>query len=221
MSEERNPMTEGEKTVDEQAQADAAETAAETAEETAAADGTEQTEGKKKKSVGREILSWVLTLAVAVGAALLIRTFVFEPVRVDGRSMNNTLQDGEFMLVTKYNYLFSDPERFDVVICHYPERGWTNFVKRIVGVPGDTIAVKNSILYVNGEAIDETSYIDNPSRPGQDFDEITLGENEYFVMGDNRSNSNDSRYVGTLKRSMIKGQVRFVWFPFSQARLIK
>ena len=111
--------------------------------------------GEKKKTVFREIVSWVMTIVIAVALALFIRTFIFEPVRVDGSSMNYTLLDNEYMIVTKYDYWLGEPERFDVVICHYPGRDRTNFVKRLVGLPGDTVSMLNGTLYVNGESIDE------------------------------------------------------------------
>ena len=129
-----------------------------------------------------------------------------------------TLQDGEFMFVTKYNYLFNDPERFDVVICHFPGRGNTNFVKRVVGLPGDTVEMKSGVLYVNGEEIQE-DYIDN--KPTYSMAAVTLGEDEYFVLGDNRPRSNDSHLIGPLERGMIKGEVRFVFFPFDSFRTVE
>lgn len=176
--------------------------------------------GPEKKSLGREILEWLLVIVVAVVAALLIRTFLFEPVRVDGNSMQNTLHDREYMIVTKYQYLFNDPQRFDVVICHYPGRGNTNFVKRIVGIPGDRVAVQNGLLYVNGEAVEEP-YIDY--RPNYSMEEIVVEEGHYFVLGDNRSNSNDSHApgVGQLTRDQIRGKVRLVVWPISEFRTIQ
>lgn len=179
-----------------------------------------QEEEPKKKSLGREILEWVLVIVVAVAAALLIRTFIFEPVRVDGSSMLNTLHDNEYMIVTKYQYLFRDPERFDVVICHYPGRGNTNFVKRIVGIPGDTVAMQDGVLYVNGEAVDEP-YIDN--KADYNMAPQLVEEGHYFVMGDNRPHSNDShvRTVGQLTRDQIVGKVRVVAWPISAWRTIR
>ena len=174
--------------------------------------------GEKKKTVFREIVSWVMTIVIAVALALFIRTFIFEPVRVDGSSMNYTLLDNEYMIVTKYDYWLGEPERFDVVICHYPGRGRTNFVKRLVGLPGDTVSMLNGTLYVNGEAVDEP-YITNHAN--YDMEAVTLGENEYFVLGDNRSSSNDSHLVGTLSRDQIRGHVRLVVFPFSHFRAIE
>lgn len=177
-------------------------------------------DAQKKKSLGREILEWILVILIAAGAALLIRTFVFEPVRVDGNSMQNTLQNNEYMIVTKYQYLYGDPERFDVVICRYPGRGNTNFVKRVVGIPGDTVAVRNGTLYVNGEAVDEP-YIDY--KPTYVMAETLVEEGYYFVMGDNRPNSNDSHVagVGQLSRDQIVGEVRLVVWPLSSWRTIE
>ena len=194
----------------------APETEAQAAPETA-----EQPKNKKeekKKTVGQEILSWILTFAVAIALVLVIRTFIFEPVRVDGHSMDYTLADNEYMIVTKYDYLLGEPERFDVVICHYPERGRTNFVKRLVGLPGDTVSMLNGTLYVNGEAIDEP-YITN--KANYNMQAYTLKDDEYFVLGDNRSSSNDSHIIGPISREQIKGHVRCVACPFKNARTVK
>lgn len=187
----------------------------------AAPETAEQPKNKKeekKKTVGQEILSWILTFAVAIALALVIRTFIFEPVRVDGHSMDYTLADNEYMIVTKYDYLLGEPERFDVIICHYPERGRTNFVKRLVGLPGDTVSMLNGTLYVNGEAIDEP-YITN--KANYNMQAYTLKDDEYFVLGDNRSSSNDSHIIGPISREQIKGHVRCVAFPFKNARTVK
>jgi signal peptidase I len=179
----------------------------------------------KKKSVRKEILSWVLTLAAAVAIALLVRTFLFEPIRVDGESMTDTLQNGELMFVTKPEYILGSPSRQDVIICRYPKRK-EYFVKRLVALPGDTVEIKYdketsvNTVYVNGQAVDEP-YL-TPSRNDKDnsMAQITLKDDEYFVLGDNRDNSNDSRYVGALHRSQIVGHVRFVFFPFSEVHSI-
>ena len=166
-----------------------------------------------------------MTLAAAVAIALATRTFLFEPIRVDGESMTDTLANGELMFVTKPEYIWGTPSRQDVVICRYPNRT-EYFVKRLIAVPGDTVEIRydresriNSV-YVNGEAVEEP-YL-TPARNDNDnsMDPITLKEDEFFVLGDNRDNSNDSRYVGMLHRSQIAGHVRFVFFPFGKARAI-
>ena len=207
---------------------------------------------KEKKSVGREILEWVLTLAVAVVAALVIRSFIFEPVRVDGASMNDTLQDGDIMFVSKWDYNsvwlcfpwqsaeakesaprlatgLSEPNRFDVVVCRYPNRGDTNFVKRVIGLPGDELYIRDGYLYINGEKYEE-AYINDAYRVAggsngwafaSEEEPYRVPEGEYFVMGDHRNNSNDSRAQGTITRDMIVGHVRFVFFPFNAWRGIE
>ena len=142
---------------------------------------------KEKRPLWQEILSWVLTLLCAFAAALVIRSVIFEPVRVDGASMNDTLADGEIMFVSKFDYsstwlsmpwqsdeekqqaprltLGGNPNRFDVVICRYPGRGDLNFVKRVIGLPGDTVELNNGILFVNGEQYDE-AYVNDEYRTG-------------------------------------------------------
>ena len=218
--EEQEPQARGDAGLEPAGQFPEDETERALADEALLSAGEMPEEPAKKKSIGREILEWVLVIVVAVAAALLIRTFIFEPVRVDGTSMLNTLQDNEYMIVTKYQYLFSDPDRYDVVICHYPNRGNTNFVKRIVGIPGDTVAMHDGVLYVNGEAIDEP-YIDY--KANYDMQDQVVKEGHYFVLGDNRSNSNDSHApgVGQLERSQIMGKVRLVAWPFSAFRTIR
>ena len=181
---------------------------------------------KKKVDVKKEIISWILTLSVAVIAALVIRTFIFEPVRVDGSSMADTLQDGEVMLVTKPEYLFGDPQFGDVVICKYPGRT-EKFVKRVMGLPGDEIAIIANIVFRNGEPLEEPYLTPDRNDNGFSMAPFKLGEGEYFVMGDNRDNSHDSRnyynYLtpAALTRAMIIGKVRCVFFPFDSIRGIE
>lgn len=186
----------------------------------------QQPKEKKPVNVKKEIMSWILTIGVAVAAALLIRTFLFEPIRVDGHSMCDTLQDGEIMLVTKPEYLFGDPQYGDVVICKYPGRT-ENFVKRVMGLPGDVIEVRSNVVYRNGAALDEPYLTPERNNDGFSMAPFTLGEKEYFVMGDNRDNSHDCRnYYGygspaALTRDMIIGHVRCVVFPFNVIRGIE
>ena len=175
---------------------------------------------KPKKSIQREIFEWIMVFVVAAALAFVVRTFIFEPVRVDGSSMLNTLTNGEYMIATKFDYLLGDPERFDIVICDYPNTDDGKYrVKRVIGLPDETIELRAGELYVDGVHIE------------QDFD-MTLNEayfgpytvppGHYFVMGDNRNNSKDSRsaMVGPLARSEIKGHVRAVVFPFGHFRLM-
>ena len=174
-------------------------------------------EEKPKKPLWWEIGSWILTLGSAVVIALLIRTYLFFPVRVDGHSMENTLLDREIVVATIPEYLRGDYNRRDIVICHYPNRGSTLFVKRLVALPGDTLEIRDGVLYVNGEMVDESD-VDMSSRSYTNLGPITLGEDQFFVMGDNRGNSNDSRSqaVGPLTRDQIVAHARRVVWPLSK-----
>lgn len=192
---------------------------------------------KKKKTVWQEILSWVGTLLLAVVIAMLVRALLFEPIRVDGKSMLETLQDGEIVLVTKPGVLLGKLNRGDVVICRFPNRNKTNsihlgapldlelvshelFVKRLVALPGDSVAVLNGQLYVNDAPVPE-EYITH--KPNTDFARLVLGEDEYMVMGDNRSSSHDSRSrdVGPIHKDMIVGRASFVLLPLNRIRSVK
>ena len=177
---------------------------------------------KPKKSLKREIFEWVMVFVVAAALAFVVRTFIFEPVRVDGSSMLNTLEDSEFMIATKFDYLMGDPERFDIVICDYPNTDDGMYrVKRVIGLPGETIELTaDGDLYVNGEYVEQN--FDMKSKPYQAYGPITVQEGKYVVMGDNRGNSKDSRdrFVGPLERRMIKGHVRCVVFPLNKARIL-
>ncbi len=177
---------------------------------------------KPKKSLKREIFEWVMVFVVAAALAFVVRTFIFEPVRVDGSSMLNTLEDSEFMIATKFDYLMGDPERFDIVICDYPNTDDGMYrVKRVIGLPGETIELTaDGDLYVNGEYVEQN--FDMKSKPYQAYGPITVQEGKYVVMGDNRGNSKDSRdrFVGPLERKMIKGHVRCVVFPLNKARIL-
>ena len=201
--------------------------------------GKKDKKEKKKKTVGQEILSWVLTLLAAVVIASTVRYFVFEPVRVDGHSMDTTLADREVMLVTKPEVLMGKLKRGDVVVVRFPGRQTdsvlrlgapidvslsyhTLFVKRLVALPGDTVAVQGGHLYLNDRMVDEP-YVDEDKFGGRDFGRYTLGADEYFVMGDNRANSNDSRSssVGPLSRDMIVGHAKMVLLPLGSFRTIE
>lgn len=173
---------------------------------------------KPKKSLKREIFEWIMVFVVAAALAFVVRTFIFEPVRVDGSSMLNTLTDGEYMIATKYDYLLGDPERFDIVICNYPNTDDGMYrVKRVIGLPGETIELRAGELYVDGKHIEQ----DFDMTPNEAyFGPYTVPSGHYFVMGDNRNNSKDSRsaMVGPLPRNEIEGHVRAVVLPLGHFR---
>lgn len=193
---------------------------------------------KQKKTVVQEILSWVWLLLAAVVLAGLIRGLIAEPVKVDGKSMLSTLNDKEVMLVTKPELLLGRLNRGDVIICRFPNRlQWDVklqvaapldlrltqhllFVKRLVALPGDTVAVLEGRLYIDDQLVDEP-YIDPERWGGSSFPRYTLKANEYFVLGDNRANSQDSRYYGPITRDMIVGHPKLVILPLSAIRVVK
>ena len=154
--------------------------------------------------------------ATGVLLALLLRFFVCMLVRVKGKSMMDTLHNGDFMLALRYG-LFGRIRRFDVVICRYPGRKG-HFVKRVVGLPGERISMEEGALYVDGAEVTE----DFPLRRSlRGFDERTLGPDEYFVMGDNRPCSSDSRRVGPIHRRAILARVCCVFLPLRRRQRIR
>lgn len=199
---------------------------------------------KTRKDWKKEARDWVMSIAAALLIVFVIRTFLFQIIRVDGDSMYDTLLNNERLFVSVLDVRLGDVERGDVVICHYPNRGSTNFVKRAVAVPGDTVYRENCVTHVVYETIDEngeTVVVDEMLDEGfykkpllntldEDYAPYTLGENEYFVVGDNRYNSHDSRDwndnhsandVGPITGDMLVGKVRAVIFPFSDIRCVE
>ena len=173
---------------------------------------TEPKKEKKKKTVGQEILSWILSLAIALAAAMLIRTFLFTLITVKGSSMEDTLLDGDKLYVSVLTANLGGYEHGDVVICQYPGR--TDFiVKRVIGLPGDTVMVDHGQAYVNGEAVDQ-SYVVHPNP--YSYPEITLDEGEYFVLGDNRSVSHDSHSADVGPVTSLVGKVRVIFWPLNR-----
>lgn len=185
---------------------------------TPVAEGKKPRTQKKRKSLGREIFGWLKVLAAALILALIIRQFVFVLVWVEGSSMEPTLMNQERIIVTRYDYIFGDPQRQDIVICHFPDGDdKDNYVKRVIGLPGEKIRIDDGTVYINGEALEEPYVVYERI---QDMDEITIPEDMYFVMGDNRFNSRDSRVVGLIERSQIQGHVRYVFYPFEDRRSV-
>lgn len=151
-------------------------------------------------------------LAIIVGV-LLIRTFVVTPIIVRGESMVPSLEGGELMILKKYDTSY---ERFDIVVVNKKVEG-DNLIKRVIGLPNETIRYKNNKLYINDKIIDDVyAYGDT-----ENFKEIALGEDEYFLMGDNREVSLDSRSLGVIKKSEIDGTVGIVLFPFNKFGKVK
>lgn len=178
---------------------------------------------RRKNRILTEIRDWIIVIVAALAITFLLRTFICDFPIVDGNSMIETLQSGERMAVTKIDLRFSPLQRGEVVVCYYPETvaygDMGLLVKRIVAVGGDTVAINNEgQLVVNGEIIDEP-YIEHSAI--SPFAEVTVPEDHYFVMGDNRPTSLDSRAVGPLPADKIEGRVHAVFWPLSEMRWIE
>ncbi|HJC35901.1 MAG TPA: signal peptidase I [Candidatus Merdibacter merdavium] len=168
----------------------------------------------------RQIFSLVKYYVICVAVVLLLTNFVAKPVVIRGTSMNPTLQNFDFALSNRLSIVLGgEIERFDIVVVRSEEG---EIVKRVVGIPGDTISYVNGVLTVNGTQIEEDYIIDDPKKHHADMDvyEETLGPDEYFLMGDNRTGSTDSRYFGPFHRSDIISKDMLVLFPFNRIRLV-
>ncbi|KZZ83131.1 MULTISPECIES: signal peptidase I [Bacillaceae] len=177
---------------------------------------------KKKKS---PVLEWIIAIAVAVLLAVSIRIFIFEPYVVDGDSMDPTLKNTEKLFVNKAIHYIGKFDRGDIVIINGKENK-EHYVKRIIGLPGDTVEVKNDVLYVNGKEVKEP-YLNSNRKAAQasglqltnDFQEVKVPKNKYFVMGDNRLVSMDSRTgLGLIEADRVIGKSEFVMLPFNKIR---
>jgi len=171
-------------------------------------------EKTQKKESG---LGWIISIAIAVAIAVLVRTFIFEPIQVDGESMSPTLHSHQSLGVEKVSRYFGLPERGKIVIVHYPKSD-DAYVKRVIGLPGETVEIKDSTVYVNGSPLSE-SYTSQDSY--HDMDPVTVPEDSIFVMGDNRANSQDSRYVGSIKENLIIGRALFIIWPLNEIRWVE
>lgn len=188
-----------------------------------------------ERTLLEDILGFIKVFVVSAIVILLFVNFVAHPVRVDGRSMYPTLKNGEFGFTNVGGVLLNGVKRGDIVVVTMEEKGQkTHWVKRVIGMPGDTISCVNDIVFINGKVLDETQYIDPDYRQScvdqfgyfnkvpnadntdvQDFEEVKLGDDEYYVMGDNRPYSKDSRYVGPVKKSQLFAKKMLVLLPIS------
>lgn len=151
----------------------------------------------------KEIIPYIVIVLIVV----LIRTFIITPVRVDGDSMKNTLKNGDILLLYKLGSI----NRFDIIVLD-EEKDNEKIIKRVIGLPGETVAIKKGKIYINDKVIDDEYAYGETS----DYDKVTLEDDEYFILGDNRLISKDSRYFGPIKKSEIKGKIVFRLFPFTK-----
>ena len=152
-----------------------------------------------------------ISFIVIILAIILVRLFIVTPVRVDGPSMNDTLHDGDILLLDKYDNKY---ERFEIVVFNYSGE---RLIKRVIGLPGEVVSYKNNKLYINGNEIEDNyglGYTENFEL--KDLNLTKIPDNEYLVMGDNRNDSLDSRYFGTISKDKILGSVKYRLFPFNK-----
>lgn len=186
---------------------------------------------EKTEKEKNELWEWTKALLIAFAIAAFIRYFLFTPIVVDGDSMMPTLENGDRMIVNKFSYKIGEPERFDIVVFHAPEQ--KDYIKRVIGLPGDFVEYKDDQLYINGEAIDEP-YLDaykaqisegnltgdfslNDIDPSLDV----IPEGYVFVMGDNRRFSKDSRHIGIVDQKEIIGNTSIIFWPLNEIEIVK
>ena len=166
----------------------------------------------------------MLYILIVVGLTYLILTYVGQRTRVSGHSMETTLSDGDNLIVDKLSYRFGDPKRYDIIVFPYKYKENTYYIKRIIGLPGETVQVTDGYAYIDGELLESDVYgaeiMDNSGIAGEP---LTLDEDEYFVLGDNRNNSSDSRdpSVGILTREDLLGRAWIRIYPFDKMGVIK
>ena len=169
---------------------------------------------EKETSTAAEIKDWVISIVVAVALAMFIRTFIVELYVVDGPSMRPTLESEERLVVNKFIYRFRPPEKGEVLVFQYPRDPSRDFIKRVIATPGDTIEIREGRVLVNDQLLTE-DYILEKTR--SEYPKSTVPEGRIFVMGDNRNNSEDSRFadVGFVPYDLIKGKAMIVFWPIS------
>lgn len=153
----------------------------------------------------KELLPYIIIIIVVI----IIRTFIFTPVVVNGPSMMNTLHNGDVMILDKIGMKLGGIKRFDIVVI---QTGKTKIIKRVIGLSGETISYKNNKLYINGKEVSDN----HSNEITYDFEEVKIPDGEYYVLGDNRTDSVDSRILGTIHKNEILGHATFIIYPFNR-----
>lgn len=153
----------------------------------------------------KELLPYIIIIIVVI----IIRTFIFTPVVVNGPSMMNTLHNGDVMILDKIGMKLGGIKRFDIVVI---QTGKTKIIKRVIGLSGETISYKNNKLYINGKEVSDN----HSNEITYDFEEVKIPDGEYYVLGDNRTDSVDSRILGTIPKNEILGHATFIIYPFNR-----
>ncbi|RLL45298.1 signal peptidase I [Oceanobacillus piezotolerans] len=188
--------------------------------------------GKDKKDENKnEWFDWLKALLLALGLAFIVRVFLFSPIVVDGPSMLPTLHDRDQMIVNKFVYNISEPERFDIVVFHASAQ--KDFIKRVIALPGEHVQVEDDVLYIDGEPVEEP-YLEEQKEQLQPYETLTndftleelpgghevVPDGHVFVMGDNRGNSTDSRMLGVIPMDEIVGEASFIYWPLDRMQIV-
>jgi signal peptidase I len=163
---------------------------------------------------------WLRDLIISVVVSFFIITFLYQPVKVEGTSMAPRLHDQDRLFINKFAYNFEKIERDDVVVFYYPRDIQKSYIKRVIGLPGDTVRIKEGQVFVNGKAIDEP-YVPERFRDVRSMETFQVPDGEYFVMGDHRSISSDSRDFGPVERKLIYGKAAFVYWPREEIGVVR
>ncbi len=175
------------------------------------------------KGIIRELFGWLIFIAIVAAASYAVVTFVGQRTQVSGESMETTLSYGDQLIVDKISYRFRDPKRYDIVVFPYRYEENTFYIKRVIGLPGETVQIVDGYVYINGQILGEQYGNALIEDPGLAAEPITLGPDEYFVLGDNRNNSQDSRTanVGNIHRDELIGRAWVRLWPFDKIGVIK
>ena len=171
----------------------------------------------------QEILGFLLYVAMVVGITFFIITFIGQRTYVSGSSMENTLHHGDNLIVDKITYRFSKPKRFDIIVFPFRHQEKTYYIKRIIALPGETVQIREGVILINGKILRESYGKEIMKSAGLAADPITLGEDEYFVLGDNRNDSTDSRdpSVGVIHKDEIIGRAFIRIWPLDKIGVLK
>ena len=174
------------------------------------------------KEIIKELAGWLLYIVLIIAFTWFVVTFVGQRTEVSGSSMETTLSDKDQLIVDKMTYRFRDPKRYDIVVFPYQYQDNTYYIKRIIGLPGETVQILSGMVYIDGMRLDEHYGNEMMENPGIAEEPLTLDENEYFVLGDNRNNSSDSRasVVGLIHRKDLIGRAWIRVWPLSQIGVI-
>ena len=174
------------------------------------------------KEIINELAGWLLYIVLIIAFTWFVVTFVGQRTEVSGSSMETTLSDKDQLIVDKMTYRFRDPKRYDIVVFPYQYQDNTYYIKRIIGLPGETVQILSGMVYIDGMRLDEHYGNEIMENPGIAEEPLTLGEDEYFVLGDNRNNSSDSRAsdVGLIHRKDLIGRAWIRVWPLSQIGVI-